>query len=94
MNLDTLVCPNVSTSKMNGVAAPEWLKDNLDDEIIKANSILIPKDKHGQFGSHDHLCNLDAATFTLAPKMGVPSHFVSSRDGKTESGSQTKHQFI
>jgi hypothetical protein len=26
--------------------------------------------------------------------MGVPLHFVSSRDGETESGNQTKHQYI
>ena len=26
--------------------------------------------------------------------MGVPSHFVRSRDGETDAGNQTKHQYI
>ena len=62
LNLDALVCPDGPISKTSGVAGLECLKDPLDDAIVETNNILVPKDKRGQFGSHDYLRNLDAAT--------------------------------
>lgn len=73
---------------------PEWLEEEVSDEAVEENSILVPKHRRGEVGSRDYLRNLDAATAPLEPKLGVPSHFVSSRDGETEDGNQTKHQFI
>jgi len=72
----------------------EWLEEEISDETVEANSILVPKNCRGESGSRDYLRNLDAATTPLEPKLGVPSHFVSSRDGETEAGNQTKHQYI
>ena len=72
----------------------QWLEQAVSEETIEANSILVPKDRRGESGGRDYLRNLDAATTPLEPKLGVPSHFVSSRDGEIELGNQTKHQYI
>ena len=72
----------------------EWLETEISDEVVDANAVLVPKNKRGEYGTRDYLRNLDSATYPLEPKMGVPSHFVSSRDGETEAGNQTKSQFI
>ena len=72
----------------------ELLEEEISDETVEANSILVPKNCRGESGSRDYLRNLDAATTPLEPKLSVPSHFVSSRDGETETGNQTKHQYI
>ena len=71
-----------------------WLETKLGDTSIDRNTILVPKDKRGDVGSRDYLRYLKFATDALDPKFGVPSHLVSTHDGKTESGNQTKHQFI
>ena len=72
----------------------ECLEEAVSDETIEANLILVPKDRRGESGSRDYLRDLDAATTPLEPKLGVPLHFVSSRDGEIELGNQTKHQYI
>ena len=64
----------------------DWRDVELLDEDIDANVILVPKNRRGDFGSRDYLRNLEAATAPLDPKMGVPSHFVSTRDGETDAG--------
>ncbi len=76
------------------VSGLEWLPDTLADDVMEANSILVPKRRRDTPGNRDYNRNLDLAMSPLDPKMGVPSHFVSSRDGKTEAGNHTKHQFI
>ena len=68
----------------------EWLKNEISDEIVDQGAVLVPKDRRGAYGSRDYLRNLDSSTYALVPKMGVPSHFVSSRDDETEAGNQTK----
>ena len=83
-----------SSGTQQRVSGLEWLADTLDDDVVEANSILVPKGMRGTPGNRDYNRNLDLATSPLDPKMGVPSHFVSSRDGETEAGNQTKHQFI
>ena len=82
-----------STEELKGKKL-KWLKNEILDEIVDQGAVLVPKDHRGAYGSRDYLRNLDSATYALVPKMGVPSHFVSSRDGKTEAGNQTKSQFI
>ncbi len=72
----------------------EWLPDTLADDVVEANSILVPNGRHDTPGNCDYNHNLDLAMSPLGPNMGVPTHFVSSPDGKTEAGNQTKHQFI
>ena len=72
----------------------EWLEHEISDEIVDQGAVLVPKDHRGAYGSRDYLHNLDSATYSLVPKMGLPSHFVSIRDDKTEAGNQTKSQFI
>ena len=72
----------------------EWIENEISDEIVDQVAVLVPKDRCGSYGSRDYLRNLESATYALVPKMGVPSHFVSSRDGETEAGNQTKSQFI
>ena len=88
--------PDAARSAEEGLRGSklEWLENEVSDEAVKANSILVPKNRRGEFGSRDYLRNLDAATAALEPKLGVPSHFVSSRDRGTEAGNQTKHQYI
>ena len=82
-----------SNDKLKG-AKLKWLKIEISDEIIEASAVLVPKHHRGTYGSRDYLRNLDATTTPLDPKMGVPSHFVSSCDGETETGNQTKSQMI
>ena len=72
----------------------EWLDEEIDDDAVEANAVLVPKGRRGEFGSREYLRNLEAATAPLDPKMGVPSHFVSSRDGETESGNETGARYI
>ena len=72
----------------------EWLETEISDEIIQASAVLVPNHCRGTNGSCDYLRNLDAVTIPLDPKMGVLSHFVSSCDGETETGNQTKSQMI
>ena len=72
----------------------KWLEIEISDEIVEASTVLVPKHRCGIYGSRDYLRNLDAATTPLDPKMGVLSHFVSSCDGETETGNQTKSQMI
>ena len=72
----------------------EWLDKKRDDDAVKANTILVPKDYRGEFGSCEHLKNLDAAMVPLDPKIDVPLHFVSSCDGKTVSGNETGGRYI
>ena len=79
--------------KLKG-AKLEWLETEISDEIVEASAVLVPKHRRGIYGSRDYLRNLDAATTPLEPKLGVPSHFVSSCDGETETGNQTKSQMI
>ena len=79
--------------KLKG-AKLEWLETEISDDIVEASAVLVPKHRRGIFGSRDYLRNLDAATTPLDPKMGVPSHFVSSCDDETETGNQTKSQLI
>ena len=71
-----------------------WLEDELTIADVLANSILVSKGNRGEYGTRDYIRNMDAATYALEPKMGVPSHFVSSRDGEVESGNQNKNQYI
>jgi len=72
----------------------EWIKTEISYEVVDANSLLVPKNKRGEFGTRDYLRNLDSTTYPLETKMGAPLHFVSSCDGETEAGNQTKYQFI
>ena len=92
LNLDLDFVPSSATPQR--VSGLEWLQDTLADDVVETNSVLVPKGRRGKPGDRDYNRNLDLATSPLDPKMGVPSHFVSSRDGETESGNQTKHQFI
>ena len=65
-------------------------------ETAISNEVVEAKNRRGIFGNRDYLCNIKAA-MTPVPvelKMGVPSHFVSSHDGETETGDQTKYQII
>ena len=78
--------PNV---KLKGVKL-EWLETEISDKIVEASVVLVPKHRRGIYGSRDYLRNLDAATTPLDLKMGVLSQFVSSCDGETETGNQTK----
>ena len=96
LNLDQMVSDSGPSSKSKVARGDniDWLEDAIADDVVERNAILVPKDKRGNFGTRDYIRNLEAATSPLDPKMGVPSHFISSRDGKTESGNQTKHQFI
>ena len=96
LNLDAMVSDSCPESTNNGPRGDDidWLEDKIADDAVKRNAILVPKDKRGDFGTRDYIRNLETATFPLDPKMGVASHFISSRDGETDSGNQTKHQFI
>ena len=76
------------------VSGLEWLPDTLADDVVEANSILVPKGRRDTPGNQDYNCNLDLATAPLDPKMGMPSHFIISCDSETESDNQTKHHFI
>ena len=92
LNLDLdLISSSSTPQRMSGL---EWLSDTLTDDVVEANSILVPKGRCNTPGNRDYNQNLDLAMSPLDPKIGVPSHFISNRDGKTESGNQTKHQFI
>ena len=91
LNLEEVLSSAPTNSKKSKVG---WLENALDDEIVEACTILVPKSKRGVFGSRDYLRNLAQATEALDPKMGVPSHFVSARDGETETGNQTRHEHI
>ena len=42
-----------------------WLDLKLGGTSIDCNTILIPKDKRGDFDLHDYLCNLEYATDAL-----------------------------
>ena len=90
LNIDAVVSSPPSASASN----IDWLDTALDDTVVEASNVLVPKNKRGQFGSRDYLRNLALATEALDPKMGVPSHFVSTRDGETETGNQTRHEHI
>lgn len=67
---------------------PNWLEREVADEIAQANAILVSKGRHGDSGSRDYKRNLESATAPLEPRMGVPSHFVSSCDSETEEITQ------
>ena len=45
----------------------EWLDEEIDNDVVKANTILVPKDCRGEFGSHENLRNLDATAVPLDP---------------------------
>ena len=96
LNLDEMLSSSGPTSNSAGARGDDidWLEDEIADDAVERNAVLVPKKKRGDFGSRDYIRNLEAATSPLDPKMGVPSHFISSRDGETESGNQTKQQFI
>ena len=66
-------------------------KSDIDQGL---NEIVVPKNKQGSYGSKDYLCNLELSNASLDPMFGVTSHFISSHDGKTDSGNQTKYQYI
>ena len=87
------VCLNKLEGNPHG-SGPNWLERKVADKITQANAVLVPKGRRGDFGSRDYIRNIKSATAPLDPSMGVPSHFVSSRNGKTETGNQTKSQFI
>ena len=72
----------------------DWLKTEISDEIVQASTVLVPKHRRSTYGRRDYLRNLYAAATPLDPKMGVPSHVVSSCDGETETSNQTKSQMI
>ena len=89
LNLDALTGNTYkawSLAAIGQVLNLELLDKAVADEIVNANTIPVPKDCCGDFGSHKYLRNLDAATRPLDPKMGVSLHFVSSRDGETKTG--------
>ena len=56
--------------KLKG-AKLEWLKTEISDKIVEASALLVPKHRRSIYGSCDYLCNLDAATTPLDPKMGM-----------------------
>ena len=68
--------------------------DEKFDSIIGLNDIVVPKNKHGYYGSKNYLHNLELSTAPLDTKFGVASHFFSSHDGKTDSENLTKHHYI
>ena len=94
LDLNAMLDPELETSTKARGSKIKWHKSVLADEIAEANTILDPKDARGTSGSRDWIRNLKAATTPLDPKMGVPSHFVSSRNGKTESRKSTKFKYI
>jgi hypothetical protein len=94
LDIDQLLSGGTSTKKETAGSKMNWMATAVSEEEVETNTILVPKNSRGTYGSRDYLRNMDAATTPLEPKLGVPSHFVSSRDGEAESGNQTKHQFI
>ena len=49
------------------------------------------KDQRGEVGSKQYTYAQKDATKGLDPPFGVAKHFVSSLDGETEDGNQTKN---
>ena len=68
--------------------------DAPDSEIAREGGVILPKDKRGAVGSKDYKYNQTAATAAIEPKLGVAKHFVSSLDGETEEGNQTKTMYV
>jgi len=94
LDMDDLVGNKPTTVSSKTGSGVTWLESELNDEDVAANSVLVPKHKRGDHGTREYLRYIDAATYPLDPKMGVPSHFVSSLDGETEEGNQTKNLHI
>ena len=57
-------------------------------------NVAVPKRKQEPNGSKSYLHSQELSTAPLHPKFGVTSHFMSNCIIKTNSGNQTKHQFI
>ena len=68
--------------------------DEKSDIDIGLNKVVVPRSKQGSYGSKDYLQNLEISTASIEPKFGIASHFISSHDGITDSGNQTKHHNI
>jgi len=63
-----------------------------DDQIQENIGVFTPKTRRGH--GRDLKANREAATKSLDEKFGCPHHFISSRDGETEDGNQTKSEWI
>jgi hypothetical protein len=83
-----------SSSKKPSGSKVEWADAAVSEENLEASIVIVAKNARGAEGSRDYLRYFDAATTPLDPKVGVPSHFISSCDGEAESGNQSKAQYI
>ena len=63
-----------------------------DDQIQENIGVFTPKTKRGH--GRDLKANREAATKSLDEKFGCPHHFISSRDGESDDGNQTKSEWI
>jgi len=68
--------------------------DALDSDIAGSVGVLVRKDQRGEVGSKQYTYAQKDATKGLDPLFGVAKHFVSSLNGKTEDGNQTKNMWI
>ena len=67
-------------------------KPDVDMELNKV--ITVPKSKQGAYQIKDYLCSLGFSAAHLNPEFDIASHFISSHHDITDTGNQTKHQFI
>ena len=69
----------------------KWADAAVEDDMLLENNIILPKDKRGLPGSKEYKSAYAAATESMEVKLGVPHHFVSSRDGEdADAGNQTE----
>ena len=68
--------------------------DALDSDIVNSIGVLVRKDQRGFIGSKQYNYTQQDTTKGLDPPFGVAKHFVSSLNGETEEGNQTKNMWI
>ena len=68
--------------------------DAPDSDIADSVGVIVHKDQRGAVGSERYTYTQLDATAALDPPFGVAKHFVSSLDGETEDGNQTKNMWI
>lgn len=81
-------------ARATGSFDDDWEMQKLPTEVVSEGSVLVPKKSRGAVGSRDYLRYMTEATAALEHKFGVPSHMVSTRDGESEEGDETKYRFI
>ena len=80
------VLPTVRVPKIQDVFS--WASNTPNAKIANEVGVICSKDKRGT--GHNLKFNWEVATKVINPPFGVAKHFVSSLDGETDEGNQTK----